>query len=124
MTQAEGTAIVQERVYENRFAFMDELRKLGADIDYVKVPVINPSEFFFFNFDPSKKYNQAIRIKGPQKLHGGVVKISDLRAGATLAIAALVAAGESIINNAQILERGYEDFEKKIASLGGDIKKV
>lgn len=124
MTQAEGTAIVHERVYENRFAFMDELRKLGADIDFVKVPVTNPAEFFFFNFDPHKKYNQAIRIKGPQKLHGGVVNINDLRAGATLAIAALVATGESIINHASILERGYEEFEKKIASLGGNIKKV
>ncbi len=124
MTQAEGQSIVHERVYENRFAYMDDLRKLGADIDFVKVPVVNPAEFFFFNFDPAKKYNQAIRIVGPQKLHGGVVKINDLRAGATLAIAALVAQGESIIDQASVLERGYENFVEKISHLGGDIKKV
>jgi UDP-N-acetylglucosamine 1-carboxyvinyltransferase len=124
MTQAEGEAIIHERIYENRFMYVDELRKVGADIDYVKVPVNNPSEYFFFNFDPSKKYNQAIRIKGSQKLHNGVMNVADLRAGATLAIAALVSDGESILMGASIMERGYEDFVEKITSLGGEIKKV
>ncbi len=124
MTQAEGDSIIHERVFENRFSYVEELRKLGALIDYVKIPVLNPAEYFFFNFDPVKKYNQAIRIHGPQKLHNGVLTIADLRAGATLAIAALMAEGESIVNGASILERGYEKFVEKIRSLGGDIRKV
>jgi len=53
-----------------------------------------------------------------------VLTVSDLRAGATLAIAGLIAKGESIINGVSILERGYEDFDKKISILGGEIKKV
>lgn len=124
MTQSEGDSIIQERVFENRFSYVEEVRKLGANIDFIKMPVINPAEYFFFNFDPSKKYNQAIRIKGPQRLHGGVLNISDLRAGATLAIAALVSEGESVVNGASILERGYENFVEKVKSLGGDIEKI
>lgn len=124
MTQATGISVIQERVFENRFAYVEELRKLGADIDFIKVPIINPLEYFFFNFDASKKYDSTIRIKGPQKLHNGVVAISDLRAGATLAIGALVAQGESVIKGASTLERGYEDFVKKVVSLGGEIEKV
>lgn len=124
MTQAKGISIIHERVFENRFSYVEELRKLGAEIDFVKIPVKNPTEYFFFNFDPAKKYNQAIRIKGPQKLHGGVLTVSDLRAGATVIIAAFVATGESVINGASILERGYEDFIEKTRLLGGEIKKM
>lgn len=124
MTQAKGESIIHERVFENRFSYVEELRKLGADIDFVKIPVNNPMEYFFFNFDPSKKYNQAIRIRGQQKLHSAVLNIADLRAGATLAIAALVAEGESVVNGASILERGYENFVEKVTSLGGEIKRI
>jgi len=124
MTHAIGDSIIHERVFENRFSYVDELRKVGADIDYVKIPVQNPIEYFFFNFDPSKVYNQAIRIRGPQKLHNGVLTIADLRAGATLAIAALMTEGESVVNGASILERGYENFVTKIQALGGDIQKA
>ncbi len=124
MTQAKGDSVIHERVFENRFSYVEELKKLGAEIEYVKMPVKNPMEYFFFNFDPSKKYNQSIRIKGPQGLHGGVLTIADLRAGATLAIAAFSAEGESVINNASILERGYEDFVEKTRKLGGEIRKL
>ncbi len=124
MTQAQGESIIHERVFENRFSYVDELRKLGAEIDYIKIPVKNPMEYFFFNFDPAKKYNQAIRVKGFQELHGGVLTISDLRAGATLAIAALAADGESVVNGASIMERGYENFVEKVKALGGEIEKI
>lgn len=124
MTQASGESIIQERMFENRFSYVEELHKLGAKIDFVKVPISNPIEYFYFNFDPNKKYNHAIKIIGPQQLHGGVVHIADLRAGASLAVAALVATGESVVHGASIVERGYEAFVEKISHLGGDIKKV
>ena len=57
-------------------------------------------------------------------MHSGVLNIADLRAGATLATAALVAEGESVVNGASILERGYENFVEKVKSLGGDIEKI
>ncbi len=124
MTQATGVSLITERVFENRFAYVEELRKLGAEIEFVKPPVTNPAEYFFFNFDPAKKYNQAVRIKGPVKLHGGALNITDLRAGATLAIGALVAEGESVVNGASILERGYENFVEKVRSIGGEIERI
>ncbi len=124
MTQAKGESFILERVFENRFSYVEELRRLGARIEFVKMPVINPSEFFFFNFDPGKKYNQAVKVTGPQSLHGGVLTIADLRAGATLATAALIAEGESVVYGTSILERGYEGFVEKVTALGGDIRKI
>ncbi len=123
MTQAEGTSIIHERIYENRFAYVSELKKLGASIKFIEVPVESPSEFYHFNWKPEKKYQQAIRITGGNHLHSGVLDIADLRAGATLAIAACVAEGESVIKGAAILDRGYEDFAGLVTSLGGIIKK-
>lgn len=124
MTQASGESIIIERVFENRFSYVGELKKLGAQINFIEIPIKNPESYFFFNFDPQKIYQQAIRIIGPQTLHGGVLNIHDLRAGATLVIAALVAPEESIINGASILERGYENFVDKIKILGGEIRKI
>lgn len=124
MTQATGKSLIHERVFENRFSYVDELIKMGAKIEYSSPRVQNPESFYIFNFDKGKEHKQAITVYGPQRLHNGVLTMADLRAGATLAIAALVAEGESIINGASILERGYENFVEKITSLGGDIKKV
>ncbi len=124
MLGASGESIIIERVFENRFSYVDELRKLGVKIDFIDIPISDPRNYFFFNFDPKKVYHQAIKIFGPQAFHGAVLNITDLRAGATLAIAALSASGESVINGASILERGYENFVGKITNLGGEIKKV
>ena len=124
MTQATGVSTVHERVFENRFAFVGELVKLGARIEYDDTPVANPTSYYHFNYDPNKTYKQAIKIYGPQTLHSGVLTVTDLRAGATLAIAALMVQGESVVNGVAILERGYERFIEKVSALGGDIKRV
>lgn len=124
LTQANGTSIIHERMFENRFSYVSELQKLGAAIEFIQPRVDNPTLFYEFNYDPEKEYQQAIQITGPQELHNGVMTIADLRAGATLAIGALIASGESIINGASHLERGYEDFVGKVRALGGDIVKV
>lgn len=124
LTQAKGESIIHERLFENRFSYVEELKKLGAQIEFIEIKVSNPKKHYHFNFIEGKKYQQAIKITGPQQLHGGVLNIADLRAGATLAIAALVAKGESIVTNVSILERGYENFIEKIQKLGGNIKKI
>jgi UDP-N-acetylglucosamine 1-carboxyvinyltransferase len=124
LTQAEGESIIHERLFENRFSYVDELKKLGADIEYISPQVDNPKDFYEFNYEEGKEYQQAIKIKGPQALHNGVLNIADLRAGATLAIGALISPGESIVNGASHLERGYEDFVEKVAKLGGEISKA
>jgi UDP-N-acetylglucosamine 1-carboxyvinyltransferase len=124
MTQATGESIIHERIFENRFAYAMELRKLGAKVDYTYPAIDNPQEYYHFKYDATKNYQQVIRITGPTKLHNAVLTINDLRAGACLAIAALIAEGESVVQNASILERGYENFVEKVTSIGGSITKI
>jgi len=124
MTQARGESIIIERIYNNRFAYVNELNKLGAGIEFIHREIPNPEKYFHFHFDKNGLYNQVIKITGPQKLHNGVLQIADLRAGATLAIGALVARGDSTVSGASILERGYENFVEKVKFLGGEIKKI
>lgn len=124
MLKAIGESIIHERVFENRFSYVEELKKLGANIEFINTQVDNPSSFYHFNHDKNKKYQQTIKISGPSELHNAILNIADLRAGAALACGALLATGESVVNGASILERGYEDFVGKIRKLGGQIKRV
>ena len=124
MLAAKGESIIHERVFENRFSYVEELKKLGAKIDFIDIKVKNPENFYHFNYEKNKEYQQTIKIQGGNELHNAILNISDLRAGAALACAALLADGESVVNGTSILERGYEDFVEKVKKLGGDIKKV
>lgn len=127
MTQAEGTSTIHETVFENRFGYVSELQKLGANIEFYQPEVENPHELYQFNIETDSELEnmkQAIRIKGPTKLHNGVLQVADIRAGASLVIAACVAEGESVILGASIIDRGYESIEKKLQKLGANIKRV
>lgn len=124
MTQANGNSIIHETVYENRFSYVEELEKMGADIEFFNPKITNPKTFYNFNYEDNKpEYKHAIRIFGPVQLHNGVIDISDLRAGATLVLAALSATGESIIFGVEHLDRGYERFEKRLKTLGAKIRR-
>ena len=103
MTQAEGIAIVVETIFENRFMHAQELARLGANI----------------RLDGK----QAI-IAGPRELTGAGVIASDLRASASLVLAALVARGETVIDRVYHIDRGYEKIEAKLAQVGARIKRV
>ena len=103
LSLAEGTSIVTESIFENRFKYVDELTRMGANI---KV-----------------EGNTAI-IDGAESLMGARVSSPDLRAGAALVIAALAAEGRSTIEDIRYIERGYEDFEQKLESLGADIERI
>lgn len=98
-----GTSIVTESIYENRFKCVDELAKMGAT---VKV-----------------EGNTAI-IDGVKGLSGALVQAPDLRAGAALVIAGLMAEGFTTIENIEYVERGYEGFEQKLRELGASIEKI
>lgn len=124
MLLAKGESIIHERVFENRFSYVEELKKLGAKIDFIDTKVENPEDFYHFNYEKNKRYQQTIKIQGGNELHNAILNISDLRAGAALACAALLATGESVVNGTSILERGYEDFVEKVRKIGGEIKKI
>ncbi len=122
MTQAEGVSKIHETVYENRFSYKMELEKMGAKISFYNPKITDPENFYNFNYDPEHASNQAIKIKGKTPLHNAVIEIADLRAGATLVIAALIAKGESIIYGIEHLDRGYESFDERLKRLGAKIE--
>lgn len=102
LTKAQGKSIINETIWENRFLNLEELNKMGASCD-----VITKSKAV---------------ILGPTKLTGKRVKATDLRAGASLVIAGLMADGKTIIDNADYILRGYEDIVDKLRSIGANIK--
>ncbi len=104
MTQAEGTSLVHDWMYEGRLKYVDELVKMGANAVIC---------------DPHRAL-----ITGPTPLYGTNISSFDLRTGATLIIAGLVARGETAISNAYQVDRGYERIEQRLRNLGADIKRV
>lgn len=100
---SEGTSVVTESIFENRFKYVDELARMGADI---KV-----------------EGNMAV-INGVDKLMGAAVSSPDLRAGAALVIAGLVAEGVTILDQIEYIERGYERFHEKLELLGASMEKI
>ena len=103
LVASEGTSIVTETIYENRFKYVDELSRMGANI---KV-----------------EGNTAI-IVGVEGITGAIVSAPDLRAGAALVIAGLVAEGFTIVEQVEYIERGYENFERKMQGLGASMAKI
>jgi len=102
LTQADGTSLVIETVWENRFMHVDELKRMGADI----------------------KIDGHSALVKPSKLAGAEVTATDLRAGAALILAGLVAHGDTEIRDIYHVERGYEDIDKKLSSIGARVKKI
>ncbi len=125
MTQARGTSTIHETIFENRLSYVSELKKTGAKIELFNPSVSDPETFYQFNWEDEKpNYFHAITIQGPTLLHNAVMHMTDLRAGATLILAALGATGTSTIYGTQIVDRGYETIEKRFASLGALMKRV
>ncbi len=125
MAKAGGVSTIHEAIYESRFSYVPELLKMGVKIKLFNPRVENPDKFYNFNWSDNKpKDKHAAKIFGPTSLHNAVMTISDLRAGATLVLAALAAQGESIIFGVEHLDRGYEDFEKRLRGIGANIKRV
>lgn len=119
MTQANGISIVHETVYEQRFGYVAELKKMGADIELFNQCLGGtPCRFATSN------YLHSAVIKGPTPLRGAEINIPDLRAGFSYLVAGIIAKGESIINGAIYIDRGYEDIDLKFKSIGADIKRV
>lgn len=103
LSVSEGTSVITETIFENRFKHADELRRMGADI---------------------KIESRSAIIEGIDSLSGTVVEASDLRAGAALVLAGLVAENKTEIKDIYHIDRGYEDLEEKIDRLGGQISRI
>jgi UDP-N-acetylglucosamine 1-carboxyvinyltransferase len=102
-TQAEGVSVIKENIFENRFMHVQELVRMGANI---------------------KVEGRTATVRGPAKLSAAAVMCSDLRASASLVLAALVADGESILDRVYHMDRGYERFEQKLQGVGAQIQRM
>jgi UDP-N-acetylglucosamine 1-carboxyvinyltransferase len=102
-TQAEGTSIVTENIFENRFMHAQELVRMGANI---------------------KVEGRRAVVRGKTPLSAAAVQCSDLRASASLVIAALLADGETILDRVYHIDRGYERIEDKLRSVGAQIRRI
>lgn len=125
MTQAKGQSEIVETVYEYRFGFVEDLKKMGAKIELFNPQVSNPETFYNFNLDDdcSKNFHAAL-VFGPTPLRGTELRVTDIRAGATLMLAALIAKGESILLDDGHIQRGYEDLDIRFKELGAQIERV
>ena len=103
LASANGTSIVNEDVWENRFQYVGELRRMGANI------TVN---------------GRVAVIQGTKHLVGCPITATDLRAGAAMVIAGLMADGETTVNENKYIDRGYEYFETKLRNLGADIERI
>jgi len=103
-TQADGTTHIHDPLYEGRFRYIGELKRMGA-----RAYVANPHEAY---------------IMGPAKLFGVEIPALDIRSGAALILAGLLAEGETVIHDAEIIDRGYEHIEERLRALGADIQRV
>jgi len=102
-TQAEGTSIITENIFENRFMHAQEMVRMGANI---------------------KIEGSRAVVRGKTPLSGAAVLASDLRASASLVLAALVAEGETIIDRVYHIDRGYEHIEEKLRGVGAQIRRI
>jgi len=102
MSIAQGTSVITETIFENRFMHIAELRRMGADISFK---------------------GSAATVRGVKKLKGANVMATDLRASASLVVAALGAEGETAIHRVYHLDRGYEKIEEKLTKLGANIRR-
>lgn len=116
LTQAEGTSVMHETVYQERFGYTEVLKQMGADVALFDT-CLGELECRF----KGHNYKHSAVIKGPSKLKSTEMVVPDIRAGLAYVIAALVAEGESTLTGVEHLERGYEDLYGKLRSIGADI---
>jgi len=103
LTQASGLSTIHERVFENRLNYVGQLNAMGAKIEVD---------------------GQTAHISGPTALHGTQLQALDIRAGAAVILAALAAEGESVVDNVQIVDRGYEDLVDVLSTFGGHLQRA
>ncbi len=119
LTQAAGSSVIHETVYEKRFGYTETLKDMGADITLFK-QCLGGKECRF----ASQGFHHSIIIKGPSLLECRDISIPDLRAGFAYVMAATLAKGTSVISGLQFLDRGYEKLVPKLASLGVDVTRT
>lgn len=125
MTQAEGVSTVHETVYEDRFKYVPSLNQMGAKIELFNPPVDDPETVYNFNLSQSPTpHMHAARIMGSTPLSGGEFTVEDIRHGATLVVAGLIASGATVLHDPEgHIQRGYEDLDQQFSAMGAQIER-
>ena len=123
---ARGKSTIHETVMQNRFQYVTVLRQMGAEIEVIEPELpVDPDRFYNFNWSDVQPADvRAIQIIGPTEFHGGEFSVHDLRAGATILIAAISGTGQTILHNVEQIERGYSKLDEKLVSMGADIQRL
>lgn len=127
LTQADGESLIHETIYEDRFDYTKELVKMGARIELLapsEAGLAFDSQDYNFDWISDEEPKSVARISGPTPLSGSRLQVPDLRAGASLVLAALSAEGQSEITGVEHIERGYESFDEKLRRLGAKIERI
>lgn len=123
-TQLYGESIIHETIFPNRFQHVLGLNSFGADISPISINLENPEKIYNFDLDDGySEGNHAIKIVGPNKFSGGEHTVYDLRSGATMVLAALASVHTTILDNVQLIDRGYESFDERLRSMGAQIER-
>ncbi|MBU0618877.1 UDP-N-acetylglucosamine 1-carboxyvinyltransferase [Patescibacteria group bacterium] len=124
-SQSSGLSTIIEAVHTSRFQYVPDLVKMGAKIEFFQPTPNDPKTFYNFNLtDDRPEFQHGIKIIGPTKLTAIKAQVPDLRAGATLVLAALSAQGETVLENISHIDRGYEDLDGRLRQLGAKIERV
>ena len=124
-TQCRGTSRIIETVFTSRFQFVKDLQSMGAKIKFFQPQAANPEEFYNFNLEDDRPDNfHGIKVSGITPLMGETITITDIRAGATLALAGLAAQGQTILTGLEHIDRGYENFAGRLLKLGAKIRRI
>jgi UDP-N-acetylglucosamine 1-carboxyvinyltransferase len=124
LTQAKGTSEIHETVSENRFQYVGDLQKMGAQMKLYSPEVDRPEHVYNFNYQQDDETPHALQITGPTRLIAGEFQVKDLRAGATLVLAGLVAKGTTTLHNVEQIDRGYEELDTRLRSMGAEVVRV
>jgi UDP-N-acetylglucosamine 1-carboxyvinyltransferase len=118
LTQAEGSSVIHETVYEDRFGYVKDLCAMGAEIKvFPKCLGELPCRF------NGMQYNHSAVVSGPRQLRGAHIAVRDLRSGMAHILAGLVAEGETVIDGIEEIDRGYENLDQRLRALGADIER-
>jgi UDP-N-acetylglucosamine 1-carboxyvinyltransferase len=124
-TQAQGESIIHETIFPTRFQYIEQLQAMGVSATLFNPDIDNPNKVYNFDLDSDAPENfHAVKLQGVAKLSSGEFAVKDLRHGATLVIAAIIAKGSTVLHNIEQIDRGYEELDVRLRSMGANIERI
>ncbi len=124
-TQAQGESIIHETIFPSRFQYIEPLQAMGLKAELFNPELDEPNKIYNFDVDAQTNSDlHAVKILGQAMLTGGEFTVKDLRHGATLVIAGIIAQGSTVLHNVEQIDRGYEELDVRLRSMGAQIERI